>query len=78
MSLYRGLPLKAALEFASRITPVLSPIWLRLSGLRLDRRAVTTLEYALVAGVICVVIVHGITTAAVGMKNTFATIASEL
>jgi hypothetical protein len=31
-----------------------------------------------VAGVICVVIVHGITTAAVGMKNTFATIASEL
>ncbi len=70
--------MKAALEFASRIRPDLSPLWLRLSGIRIDRRAVTTVEYALVAGIICVVIVHGITTAAVGMKNTFATIAAEL
>jgi Flp pilus assembly pilin Flp len=78
MLFFKGIPLKAALQLADRIKPVLSPFWLRLSRIRLDRRAVTTLEYALVAGVICVVIVHGITTAAVGMKNTFATIAAEL
>jgi len=46
--------------------------------LKADRRAVTTIEYGLVAALIAVVIIKSLITAGHGITNTFASISAEL
>ena len=43
-----------------------------------DKRAVTALEYALIAGLIAVVIVGAVTTLGGNISSTFSTIASDV
>jgi pilus assembly protein Flp/PilA len=50
----------------------------RLQMLGLDRRAVTTIEYALIAALVAVVIVNGATTLGHNVGSTFNKVASEL
>jgi len=46
--------------------------------LRRDERAVTTIEYGLIAALIAVVIITGLTSLGHGVSNTFAKVAAEL
>jgi pilus assembly protein Flp/PilA len=43
-----------------------------------DRRAVTTIEYALVAALVAIVIIHSLITVGHGITNTFNQISSKL
>lgn len=43
-----------------------------------DDRAVTAIEYALIAALIAVVIIGAVTTLGTGVSSTFSTVASEL
>jgi len=43
-----------------------------------DKRGVTALEYALIAGLIAVVIVGAVTTLGGNISSTFSTIASDV
>jgi pilus assembly protein Flp/PilA len=45
-------------------------------GIRYDTRAVTALEYALIAGLIAVVIVGAVTTLGTSLNRTFSKISS--
>lgn len=47
-------------------------------ALKMDKRAVTAIEYALIAALIAVVIIGAVTTLGGGVKNTFNTVGSEL
>ncbi len=49
-----------------------------LHCLKLDRRAVTTIEYAIIAALIAIVIVNGLTTLGGKVGATFNRISSEL
>jgi len=49
--------------------------WLEL---RVDRRAVTALEYGLIAGAIAAVIAVTVVSMGTSVENTFTTIAAEL
>jgi pilus assembly protein Flp/PilA len=51
---------------------------LRLAQLKLDRRAVTAVEYALIAALISVVIIGAVSTLGKNIAKTFNTISSEL
>jgi pilus assembly protein Flp/PilA len=46
--------------------------------LQLDRRAVTSIEYALIAAFIAVVIVGAVTQVGINLPHSFNTVASEL
>jgi pilus assembly protein Flp/PilA len=46
--------------------------------LNADRRAVTAIEYALIASLIAVVIIGAVTTLGTGVAGTFNSVASEL
>jgi len=46
--------------------------------LRSDRRAVTALEYGLIAGAIAAVIVGSVTTLGTSVSATFATVAATI
>ena len=50
----------------------------KLNALKLDKRAVTAIEYALIAALIAVVIIGAVTTLGKNVTNTFNTVASEL
>ncbi len=50
----------------------------RLERLKLDKRAVTAIEYALIAALIAVVIISAVSTLGKGVANTFNHISSEL
>jgi pilus assembly protein Flp/PilA len=50
-------------------------LWLRLKN---DRRAVTALEYGLIAALIAVVIITAVTTVGTEMKTVFTTIGTAL
>ncbi len=50
----------------------------KLNALKLDKRAVTAIEYALIAALIAVVIIGAVTTLGKNVGNTFNTVASEL
>ncbi|WP_298225267.1 Flp family type IVb pilin [Acidocella sp.] len=50
----------------------------KCAQLKLDTRAVTAIEYALIAALIAVVIIGAVTQLGTGVKNTFNTVASEL
>jgi pilus assembly protein Flp/PilA len=47
-------------------------------SLKSDKRAVTAIEYALIAALIAVVIIGAVTTLGSGVSNTFNSVASEL
>ena len=49
-----------------------------LRALRLDNKAVTAIEYALIAALIAVVIIGALTTLSGALTNTFTSVASEL
>ena len=49
-----------------------------LAQLKLDNRAVTAIEYALIAALIAVVIIGAVTTLGTNASATFNTVASEL
>jgi pilus assembly protein Flp/PilA len=49
-----------------------------LLNFRLDRRAVTAIEYALIAALIAVVIIGAVSSVGKGTSTTFARVASEL
>ena len=49
-----------------------------LFGLRRDRRAVTALEYALIAGIIVATVVIGFTSLSNALSNQFSNIGSNL
>jgi pilus assembly protein Flp/PilA len=51
---------------------------LKLRSLKMDRRAVTAIEYALIAALIAVVIIGAVTLLGGNIKNTFNTVSSEL
>ena len=49
--------------------------WLEL---KTDRRAVTALEYGIIAGVLAVVVVTAFNSLGSGLNNAFTTIAAQL
>ena len=51
---------------------------LKLHDLNVDKRAVTAIEYALIAALIAVVIITAVTSIGTGAKNTFNAVAGEL
>ncbi|HEY1856528.1 Flp family type IVb pilin [Acidocella sp.] len=51
---------------------------LKLQAFNVDRRAVTAIEYALIAALIAVVIIGAVTLVGKGLQNTFNTVSSEL
>jgi pilus assembly protein Flp/PilA len=50
----------------------------KMNELKLDKRAVTAIEYALIAALIAVVIIGALTTLGSRITTTFNTVASEL
>ena len=50
----------------------------KLALLNADKRAVTAIEYALIAALIAVVIIAAVTSLGKGVSNTFNSVASEL
>ena len=57
---------------------VRTAIALKLQALKIDRRAVTAIEYALIAALIAVVIIGAVSLVGKNVSNTFNTVASEL
>jgi len=49
--------------------------WLTL---KTDRRAVTALEYGVIAGVLAVVVVTAFTTLGTGLNNAFTSVSNQL
>jgi len=49
-----------------------------LFALKSDRRAVTAMEYALIAGLVAVVIVGAVTTLGTNINNIFTSIGNSL
>jgi pilus assembly protein Flp/PilA len=47
-------------------------------ALKMDKRAVTAIEYALIAALIAVVIITAVTTLGSNVSKTFSTISGEL
>jgi pilus assembly protein Flp/PilA len=50
----------------------------KLNELKVDKRAVTAIEYALIAALIAVVIIGAVTSLGTHISSTFNTVASEL
>ena len=55
-----------------------SALALKLHEFNVDKRAVTAIEYALIAALIAVVIITAVTSIGTGAKNTFNSVAGEL
>ncbi len=51
---------------------------LKLNELKFDKRAVTAIEYALIAALIAVVIITAVTKLGTGVSSTFNKVAGEL
>jgi pilus assembly protein Flp/PilA len=47
-------------------------------NLRIDRRAVTAIEYALIASLLAVAVVSGATLIGTSLKNTFTYLAGQI
>ncbi len=60
------------------LTYVRTAVALKLHQLKVDRRAVTAIEYALIAALIAVVIIGGVTAIGSRASNTFNTVANSL
>jgi pilus assembly protein Flp/PilA len=50
----------------------------KLNELKIDKKAVTAIEYALIAALIAVVIIGAVTSLGKGVSGTFTNVASEL
>lgn len=50
----------------------------KLHALNVDKRAVTAIEYALIAALIAVVIIGAVSTLGKSVSNTFNSVSSEL
>jgi len=50
----------------------------KLNELNVDKRAVTAIEYALIAALIAVVIITAVSTLGKNVSNTFVAVSSEL
>jgi pilus assembly protein Flp/PilA len=57
---------------------VRTALTLKLQSLKMDRRAVTAIEYALIAALIAVVIIGAVSTLGNNVTNTFNKVSSEL
>ena len=57
---------------------VRTAIALKLNELKVDKRAVTAIEYALIAALIAVVIIGAVSTLGKNISNTFSAVSSEL
>jgi len=57
---------------------VRTAIALKLNQFNVDKRAVTAIEYALIAALIAVVIIGAVTTLGKSVSNTFNSVSSEL
>ncbi len=53
-------------------------VWVRMAFRIQDRRAVTAIEYALIAALISVIIISGLITLGKSVSSTFNKISSEL
>jgi pilus assembly protein Flp/PilA len=51
---------------------------LKLNSLKMDKRAVTAMEYGLIAAMVAVVIIVALSTIGTNLKTTFNSIGSEL
>lgn len=60
------------------VTYMRSALALKLHQLNIDKRAVTAIEYALIAALIAVVIITAVTSIGSNAKTTFNTVAAEL
>ena len=63
---------------AMLVNYVRSAVALKLNELKFDKRAVTAIEYALIASLIAVVIIGAVTSLGKGVSGTFNSVASEL
>ena len=57
---------------------VRTAIALKLNELKVDKRAVTAIEYALIAALIAVVIIGAVSTLGKNISSTFNAVSSEL
>jgi len=57
---------------------VRTAIALKLNELKVDKRAVTAIEYALIAALIAVVIIGAVSTLGTRISTTFNAVSSEL
>lgn len=57
---------------------MLTTMILLIQNLRSDKRAVTALEYGLIASLIAVFIIAAVSTLGTGLSSTFAAISSKL
>jgi len=57
---------------------VRTAIALKLNELKVDKRAVTAIEYALIAALIAVVIIGAVSTLGKNISTTFNSVSSEL
>ncbi len=57
---------------------VRTALTLKLQSLKMDRRAVTAIEYALIAALIAVVIIGAVTTLGTNVTSIFNKVSSEL
>ena len=60
------------------INYVRTALAVKMNELKFDKRAVTAIEYALIAALIAVVIIGAVTTLGKNVSSTFNTVASEL
>jgi len=60
------------------LTYVRTAVSYKLHQLKIDRRAVTAIEYALIAALIAVFIIGALTTLGGKISNTFGSVSSEL
>jgi pilus assembly protein Flp/PilA len=60
------------------INYVRTALAVKLNDLKFDKRAVTAIEYALIAALIAVVIIGAVTTLGSKVSSTFNSVSSEL
>jgi pilus assembly protein Flp/PilA len=60
------------------INYVRTALAVKLNDLKFDKRAVTAIEYALIAALIAVVIIGAVTTLGKQVSSTFNSVSSEL
>ena len=60
------------------INYVRTALAVKMNELKFDKRAVTAIEYALIAALIAVVIIGAVTSLGSKVSSTFTTVASEL
>ena len=65
-------------ELPMLVNYVRTALALKLNELNVDKRAVTAIEYALIAALIAVVIITAVTTLGKSVSNTFNSVSNEL